>query len=419
MKIAIIGGGPIGIEAALYGAFAGLDVQLFERGRVGDNVRRWNHVRLFTEWKRDRSPLAARLLRERGDVLPPDEESPSGEQLADFLLRLASLPVLRGKIAAQTEVVSISRDGLLKSDFFVDERRTSKPFRILTRGIAGEQTRFFDAILDCTGVYTSPNHVGIGGALCAGEAGLARAIDYAIPDVLGADRARFANKHALVVGSGHSAASTLLAISDLFARNSRTRLTWIVRRDRADDGSIYVLDPNDVSGGRRQLGERANALVVDERVDLRVRTQVESIKREAGRFQVQLSDGALIECDTVCAHTGFRADPKLWEELQIAQHPATGGPGRLADAILQANARAGVGLSTGYAEKRADIEKPEANEKVDARSLLRLDEPNFFVLGIKSYGRDAGFLMQNGHRQIRDAFALLTGNDRLDLYGEF
>jgi hypothetical protein len=48
--------------------------------------------------------------------------------------------------------------------------------------------------------------------------------------------------------------------------------------------------------------------------------------------------------------------------------------------------------------------------------LLLLTEPGFFVLGIKSYGRDAGFLMQNGFRQVRDVYRLISGNMALDLY---
>lgn len=416
MKIAILGAGPIGLEATLYGSVAGLDVHLYERGRVGDNVRRWGYVSLFTEWARNRSPLAEKLLLQRGDVLPPAEERSTGDQLCDYLVRMASLPPMRGKISPQTEVVSITRDGLIKSDYWGDVRRKSRPFRVLTRGVAGEKVTLYDAILDCTGVYTSPNPVGKGGARCPGEAHLAPYIDYAIPDVIGKARSRFLNKHTLVVGAGHSAATTALAVADLMVHGSRTQLTWVVRRSLASDGTMYYIDPNDIASGRRQLGERANALMHYERAQVKMQTQVEALSRRAGRFTVTLSDGSQIECDNVCAHTGFRPDMTLWEELQITPHPATGGAGRLADAILESNARAGVGLSTGYAQRHAVVEKPDAGPQGASRELLRLDEPNFFVLGIKSYGRDAGFLMQNGFRQIRDVYQLLSGNEKLDLY---
>jgi thioredoxin reductase len=60
-RVVVIGGGPIGVEAAFYGVCAGYDVQLFERGQLCANVRDWGHIGLFTEWKRNRSPLAVRL----------------------------------------------------------------------------------------------------------------------------------------------------------------------------------------------------------------------------------------------------------------------------------------------------------------------------------------------------------------------
>lgn len=416
-KIAIIGAGPIGVEAALYGAVAGLDVHLFERGRIGENLRQWGHVHLFTEWQRNRSPLAKQLLEARGDLLPEGEAHASGNEHADYLLKLISLEPLRGRVSPQTEVKAISRDGLLKSDGWNDPRRITKPFRLLVKGVAGEKIRRFDAVIDTTGVYQSPNFAGSGGMPAPGEESLRRFIDYAIPDIAGHDKDRFINKHALVIGSGHSAASTLLAIADLFERGSRTRITWVVRRDLAQDGSVYALDPKDFSSARQRLGSRANELISDPRVDFRPRTLVESIERRMQRFRVILSDGSRVECDTICAHTGFRPDEALWKELQITPHPATGAPSpQLAAQLNKANKRAGVGLSTGYAEKLEEFQRPENEEALDSMALLKLSEPDFYVLGIKSYGRDAGFLMQNGFRQVRDVYKLISGNEALDLY---
>ena len=416
-KIAIIGGGPLGIEAALYGALAGFEVHLFERGRLGENVRQWGHVSLFTEWKRDRSPLAEKLLTARGVVLADAETAPTGNELADYLLKIAALPPLQGRVSPQTEVLGISRDGFLKSDGWNDPRRASRPFRVLCKGIAGEKIRQFDAVIDATGVYQTPNFAGNGGMAAPGETNLRPFIDYAIPDVLGADRDRFWGKHTLIIGSGHSAASTLLAVAELFEKSTKTRVTWAVRRDVAADGQVYVLDPNDQSSGRQKLGHRANLLAQNLRVDFRPRTAIERIERRAEKFHVSLSDGKAVECDTICAHTGFRPDETLWRELQIAPHAATGAPSPLLAAHLnRANKRAGVGLSTGYAEKTADFERPENDAEVDSASLLQLPEPGFYVVGIKSYGRDAGFLMQNGFRQVRDVFQLISGDSALDLY---
>jgi thioredoxin reductase len=449
MKVAIIGGGPLGVEAALYGACAGFDVQLFERGRLAENVRQWGHVGVFTEWQRNRSPLAVRLLQEQGVTLPPGESTSTGAELADYVMRLAALAPLRGRIMPQTPVLSLGRERCLKSDLIGDSGRAAWPFRLLLRTPGGEKVVYADAVIDATGVYATPNWIGNGGMPCPGEMALHKRIDYALPDVLGRDRARFANRHTLVVGSGHSAASTLRSIAELFEEFPQTRLTWVVRRDVPPHGFPYTLVLDDSSPHRDALHRRANELTTHSRVDFRPRTVVDAIKEHGKYFEVRLlgaqpegdTTPATIECDNLVAHTGFRPDDTLWRELAVHVHPATGGPYRLSQALVDANHRAGVGLSTGYAEKKprpaddemtteesqtaeAQTAKPQTAEPVvdrwkfspDDPQLLWTGEPNFFVIGIKSYGRDAGFLMQNGFRQVRDVYRVISGDSMLDLY---
>ncbi|HVW37886.1 MAG TPA: FAD-dependent oxidoreductase, partial [Pirellulales bacterium] len=40
-RIAILGAGPIGLEAALYARYLGYDVDIYERGRAAENLLRW------------------------------------------------------------------------------------------------------------------------------------------------------------------------------------------------------------------------------------------------------------------------------------------------------------------------------------------------------------------------------------------
>lgn len=431
MKIVIVGGGPIGVEAALYGANAGCDVQLFERGALCANVRSWGYTQLFTEWKRNRSPLATRLLRENGAQLPPEATTSSGDELATYVEQLAQLEALRGRVFPFSEVVALTRERVLKSDFVGDARRAQAPFRLIVKDANGERVVHADVVIDATGVYATPNPLGNGGALCPGENAALDQIDYALPDVAGRDLSRFADRHTLVVGSGHSAASTLRSIGDLFARFSHTKMTWVVRRDVPFHGAPYTPDPHESSPHREALHRRANELASDNRVDFRARTVVEEIEYSMSdkRFRVVLNtlqNGEIyfdeIVCDNIVCHTGFRPDASLWRELQIVEHPATGGPFSLGEVLLSANRKAGVGLSTGYAEKKND-ENPDSTPPIEAlgderneRSLLIQNEPNFYVVGIKSYGRDAGFLMQNGFRQIRDVYQTILRNTDLDLY---
>lgn len=446
MKIVVIGGGPIGVEAALYAACLGLDVQLFERGALCENVRAWRHIGLFTEWKRNRSPLATKLLTQNGANLPDGETTSSGQELADYVAQIAALELLRERIHTHTEVVAITRERTLKSDFYENAGRAQQPFRLLIRDTDGERIEHADVLIDATGVYTSPNPMGNGGMWAVGERELSAKIDYHLPDVASRDLARFLGRHTLIIGSGHSAASTLRSIAELLdvelsdelsSTRSATKITWVVRRDVPAHGFPYTIDANDQSPHRAALHCRANELSRHTDVDFRARTVVEKVSWENEKFIVTLTtqtdndsekpiiEYSIVECDNIACHTGFRADTTLWRELQLSEHPATGGPFGLGATILETNRRAGVGLSTGYAEKVETGEKSSArknedfaDDKKDARndvSLLRLGEPNFYVVGIKSYGRDAGFLMQNGFRQVRDAFKSITQSD-VDLY---
>ena len=62
-RIAILGGGPVGLEAALYASALQLPFTVFERGRVGEHLRRWGHVRLFSPFGMNSTPLGRAASR--------------------------------------------------------------------------------------------------------------------------------------------------------------------------------------------------------------------------------------------------------------------------------------------------------------------------------------------------------------------
>ena len=61
-RLLVIGGGPIGLEAALQALNLGYGVRVLERGRVGENILTWGHVRMFSPWEMNCSPLGLELL---------------------------------------------------------------------------------------------------------------------------------------------------------------------------------------------------------------------------------------------------------------------------------------------------------------------------------------------------------------------
>jgi hypothetical protein len=97
--------------------------------------------------------------------------------------------------------------------------------------------------------------------------------------------------------------------------------------------------------------------------------------------------------DEVVSCTGFRPDDGLWKELQVHVCYATGGPMKLAAAIM-ASAGGGSG----------DCLKQTATDS----SALANVEPGFFVIGSKSYGRNSSFLLTLGCSQVRQVLELLA-----------
>ncbi len=86
-RIAILGAGPIGLEAALYGASLGHDVHVYERGRVAHNMKSWGHVILFSSWRMNHSALGARTLAQAGVALPDPDDYLTGFQHVERYLQ--------------------------------------------------------------------------------------------------------------------------------------------------------------------------------------------------------------------------------------------------------------------------------------------------------------------------------------------
>jgi len=95
---------------------------------------------------------------------------------------------------------------------------------------------------------------------------------------------------------------------------------------------------------------------------------------------------------------GYHGDDSLFEQLQVHQCYATGGPMKLAAALLQ--------------NPTADC---LAQVSHGAESLVTT-EPNFYILGSKSYGRNPHFLYEIGRNQIRELFSVIGDREDLDLY---
>jgi hypothetical protein len=253
------------------------------------------------------------------------------------------------------------------------------------------------AVIDASGTWGRGNPLGHSGLPASGEEEAAARITGPLPDVLGRDRSRFAGRHTLVVGMGHSAANTLLALAELAKNEPGTRITWAVRG--ASVARLYGGGDADGIPARGALGTRLKAAVDNGEIDL-VRgftiTGVAATGDEAAAGPVEVKgrtpDGSrVLSADTVVAATGFRPDLDMLREVRVELDPATEAPVRLAP-LIDPNFHS-CGTVPPHGER--DLAHPE---------------PGFYLAGMKSYGRAPTFLMATGYEQVRSIVAALAGD---------
>src|SRR5438445_1074087 len=118
-RLAILGAGPVGLEAALYARKLDFAVTVYERGRIGEHLQQWGHVRLFSPFGMNVTPLGrARILAEAPQqTLPGDNDCTTGkEHLTAYLEPLARSPLIREHLRSETTVLRVGRRGYLKED---------------------------------------------------------------------------------------------------------------------------------------------------------------------------------------------------------------------------------------------------------------------------------------------------------------
>ena len=385
-RVAVLGAGPTGLEAALAAVERGWDVTVYEAApHVAGHVREWGHVRLFTPWSMDVSPRVAAAL----GGAPTGDDSPTGHELADVLGRVGAL--LGDRLRLSTRVDAVAREGLLKSEEIGTSRRANSPFRLLLTGPDGEErVEHADVVLDCTGSWGNPSPTGDGGIPAQGERALGDRVVRRIPDVRD-DPQRWAGREVLLVGAGNSAQTVA---RDLAAVGATVR--WAVRAPRPLWGAVA----DDPLPDRVALVASSRRLVSDEvpQVELVAGVVVERLRDDAGRIGVTLRgrDGSRrqLVVDEVVSMTGAAPDASLYRQLQVHECYATEGPMNLAATLM------GSGAADCLAQPALGVD------------ALRTPEPRFFVLGIKSYGRNNTFLLRVGWEQVAEVFAALDSELR-------
>jgi len=402
-RVAVLGAGPVGVEAALYAASLKLPVRLYDRGEAGNHLRHWGHVRMFTPFVMNTTPLGRAALRADAprQTLPGDSDILTGrEYVSAYLEPLAAGSLLGGCFEKGVTVLGVGRKGCRKEDLTGDGRRAQHPFRLLLRDADGiERVEEADVVLDCTGNYGNPRRLGDGGISAIGEDAVGDRIAWGLEDVLGDRRAEYADRTTLVIGAGHTAATTVSLLAKLAQQAPATWIVWLARRAGSQPIKRVLNDP---LKERDHLAARANMLATrgEGHVEFHAQAQIQAIEEDGDSFLVAALVGGeerSWQVERLVANVGYEPDNALYRELQVQECYASLAPMRLAAALAQ---QTGDGLTMPALGAAA----------------LRNPEPNFYVLGSKSYGRRAHFFMRSGFEQVREAFTLITGKADLDLY---
>jgi thioredoxin reductase len=386
LPVAVIGAGPVGLAAAAHLLSRGIDPVVFEAGdAVGASIRQWGHVRVFSPWEFNLDPTAAELLERHGWTAPAADGYPTGSEVVErYLEPLAATPEIAETLRLNAKVVGVTRAGI---DKLKDAGRDEAPFELVVDEPDGERRYLARAVIDASGTWTKPNPLGAG-LPATGERAAGERVHYGIPDVLGADRDRYAGKRVVVVGSGHSAFNAILDLVTLRESEPATQIVWAIRG--AGPGRKYGGGGDDQLPARGALGAAVRGLVEDGSVALAPGFQTRAVEVRDGLLV--LADGERkIVANEVIAATGFRPDLEMLRELRLD----------LDDRVEAARAL-------------APLIDPNLHScgSVPPHGVDELSHPDsgVYMVGMKSYGRAPTFLLRTGYEQVRSVVAALAGD---------
>jgi thioredoxin reductase len=387
LPVAVIGAGPQGLAAAAHLLERGIEPVVLEAGDgPAAAVREWGHVRMFSSWKELVDPVAAMLLEPSGWTAPA-KGYPTGQEWADgYLEPLAA--ALGDRVRYGSRVTGVSRRG---RDRLVSADRDQQPFVIHLTDREGNESRLdASAVVDASGTWGQANPLGADGLPALGERAAAAvgALSYIPPTPTQA--AALANKHVMIVGSGHSAMTAVIEFASVARQNPDTRLTWVMRRGVV--GDAFGGGDADALPQRGALGQRGHEAVDAGRVELVTGFRTERVRPMGGKVVLVAEDGReLPEADHVVVLTGFRPDLSFLTEMRLELDPILQAPIKLAPEIDPNVHSCGSVPPHGAQE-------------------LAHPEHGLYLVGMKSYGRAPTFLAMTGYEQVRSVAAELAGD---------
>jgi hypothetical protein len=199
----------------------------------------------------------------------------------------------------------------------------------------------------------------------------------------------------VLLGAGASSLTAIIELDRIAQQHPGTTVTWVLRRGTT--ANTYGGGEADQLPQRGALGLRARAAVEAGRVQLVTGFRTAEIRRASERDQeravVVAEDGReLAPADSVVVLTGFRPDLSFLSELRLDLDPTLEAPRKIA------------------ADIDPNIHSCGSVQATGARDLAHAQEPNLYVVGMKSYGRAPTFLAMTGYEQVRSIVAMLAGD---------
>ncbi len=383
----VLGAGPIGLAAAAHLATRGLPFLVLERGEhVGANMSDWGHIRMFSPWQYTIDATAVDLL---GDawISPNLEDFPTGSDMVEqYLQPLAELSQIAPHLRFGHEVVSIHRAHMGRT---MTPNRADSPLIVTAATATGPVQITARAVIDATGTWNHPNPAATTGIRTDSEMAASEYIEYGAPDIAGALRGRYSGRRVAVIGGGHTAQNVLRALAAVRETDPTTDIQWLIRRGSAE--SLYGSGSADELSQRAALGSAARDLVGSGAVRPHTGFLTHDFDIADGAVRVHPLDGQSLVVDEVIVATGQRPDHSTTAELQIDVDPVTEATRHLGP-LIDPNVHS---CATVPPHGHREVGHPE---------------PNFYTVGMKSYGRAPTFLLMTGYEQVRSVVAALDGD---------
>ncbi|MCA9194503.1 MAG: hypothetical protein KDB03_22185, partial [Planctomycetales bacterium] len=227
--IAIVGGGPIGVESALYARFLGYDVLLCDNKRIGDSLLAWGDRPMPCAWSEATTSLGLAALEAQGTPakFPDTEFPPCRQYVENYLLPVARTDLIYDSVVINAPVRSISRISTgnnLPTDLAL---RAEQEFRLLveSQNERGQFSQLADIVLDCTGNSFGVRGLATGGGLAIGEREFCHWIHYGKLNLSRPTVAELLKQHCVIFGDSAAACANVLEMSNCLAAG---RITWVL-----------------------------------------------------------------------------------------------------------------------------------------------------------------------------------------------